>query len=153
MSNSRSSVLQGPRVANACADTKGNCDAVENISLSENELRIVEIGEANFCSEVIQSKLPVLLGFLAPWSRPFQGLEAILDGVMTACDGSVKVAWVNVDDNPNLSASYRIQSIPTLLYFVDGRPRVRVVGTASKEGILSELKPFTETAWRQEHNL
>jgi thioredoxin 1 len=117
------------------------------------EVQIVEIGEANFFSEVVQSKVPVLVGFLAPWSQPFQVLRPVLDEVVTACAGSVKVAWVNADDNPNLSRWYRIQSIPTLLYFVDGRPRARVVGTASKEGILSQLKPFTETAWRQEDNL
>jgi thioredoxin-like negative regulator of GroEL len=117
------------------------------------EVPIVEIGEANFFSEVVQSKVPVLVGFLAPWSQPFQALRPVLDEVVTACAGSVKVAWVNADDNPNLSRWYRIKSTPTLLYFVDGRPRARVVGTSNKEGILSQLKPFTETAWRQEDNL
>jgi thioredoxin 1 len=117
------------------------------------EVQIVEIGEANFFSEVVQSKVPVLVGFLAPWSQPFQVLRPVLDEVVTACAGRVKVAWVNADDNPNLSRWYRIKSTPTLLYFVGGRPRARVVGTASKEGILSQLKPFTETAWRQEDNL
>ena len=120
---------------------------------NEIEVQIVEIGEANFFSEVVQSKVPVLVGFLAPWSQPFQVLRPVLDEVVTACPGNVKVAWVNTDDNPNLSRWYRIKFTPTLLYFVDGRPRARVVGTASKEGILSQLKPFTETAWRQEDNL
>jgi thioredoxin 1 len=120
---------------------------------NENEVLIVEIGEANFYSEVVQSKQPVLVGFLAPWSQPFQVLRPVLDELVTASAGSVKVAWINADDNPNLSTWYRIQSIPTLLYFVDGRPRARVVGAASKKGILSQLKPFTETAWRQEDNL
>ena len=113
---------------------------------NEIEVQIVEIGEANFHSEVVQSKVPVLVGFLAPWSQPFQVLRPVLDEVGTACAGSVKVAWVDADDNPHLSMWYRIQSIPTLLYFVDGRPRARVVGTASKERILSQLKPFTEAA-------
>jgi thioredoxin 1 len=117
------------------------------------EVPIVEIGEANFFSEVVQSKLPVLVGFLAPWSQPFQVLRPVLDEVLTAGAGSVKVVWVNAEDNPNLSRWYRIKSTPTLLYFVGGRPRARVVGTSNKEGILSQLKPFTETAWRQEDNL
>ena len=122
----------------------------ENMSSNENEVRIVEVGEANFNSEVLQSKRPVLVAFLAPWSRPCQVQRPILDEVVIACTGNVKVAWVNADDNPHLSLWYEIQSIPTLLCFVDGRPRVRVVGTVSKECILSELKPFTEAAWRQE---
>ena len=120
---------------------------------NEIEVQIVEIGEANFFSEVVQSKRPVLVGFLAPGNQPFQVLRLVLDEVATACVGSVKVVWVNAADNPNLSIWYRIQSIPTLLYFVDGRPRVRVIGAASKEAILSQLKPFTEAAWRQEDNL
>jgi thioredoxin-like negative regulator of GroEL len=72
-------------------------------------------------------------------------LDSALDEVATACAGSVKVAWVNADDHPDLSMWYGIQSIPTLLYFVDGRLRARVVGTASKAAILSLFKPFTET--------
>ena len=120
---------------------------------NEIEVQIVEIGEANFFSEVVQSKLPVLVGFLAPRSQPFQVLRPVLDEVVAACAGRVKVAWVNADNNPHLSMWYRIQSTPTLLYFVDARPRARVVGTASKEGILSQLKPFTEISWRQELDL
>ena len=120
---------------------------------NEIEVQIVEIGEVNFFSEVVQSKVPVLVGFLAPWSQPYQVLRAVLDEIVTACDGSVKVAWVNADDNPNLSRWYRIKSIPTLVYFVDGRPRARVIGAASKEAILSQLKPFMETSWRPEDNL
>ena len=112
---------------------------------NEIEVRIVELGEANFFSEVVRSKQPVLVGFLAARSQPFQVLGPVLDGVVAASGGSVKVVWVNVEDNPNLSRWYRIQSLPTLLYFVGGRPRARVVGTASKEGILSQLRPFAET--------
>jgi len=120
---------------------------------NEIEVPIVEIGEANFFSEVVQSKLPVLVGFLAPWSQAFQVLRPVLDEVVTACAGNVKVVWVNADENPNLSRWYRIKSAPTLLYFVGGRPRARVVGTDGKEGILSQLKPFVETGWSQEDNL
>jgi thioredoxin 1 len=122
------------------------CDAVENMNSNESESLVVEIGEANFYSEVLQSKRPVLVAFLAPWSRPCQILKPVLDEVVTACAGSVKIAWVNADDNPNLSLWYGIQSIPTLLCFADARPRARVVGTVSKQAILAELKPFTQTA-------
>ncbi len=104
------------------------------MNLNESGVRIVEISEANFFLEVVQSKVPVLVGFLAPWSQPLQVLRPVLDEVMTACAGRVKVAWVNADDNPNLSRWYRIKSTPTWIYFVDGRPRARVIGAASKEG-------------------
>jgi len=116
-------------------------------------VRIVEIGEATFYSEVVQSKRPVFVAFLAPRGEHFQILRAVLDEVVTACAGSVKVTWVNADESPNLSLWYGIQSIPTLLYFIDARPHARVVGTASKEAILSQVKPFMEAIRRQELNL
>jgi len=111
-----------------------------------NKAQPIEVGEANFESEVLESKQPVLVAFLAPWSRPCQVLGPVLDEVVTACAGSVKVTRINADDNPNLSMWYGIQSIPTLVYFVGARPRARMVGTASKEAILAQLKPFTEAA-------
>jgi thioredoxin 1 len=114
--------------------------------MNYDKSQIVEVREANFESEVLESTRPVLVAFLAPWSRPCQVLAPVLDEVVTACAGSVKVARINADDNPNLSMWYGIQSIPTLLYFVDARLRARVVGTVSKEGILSQLKPFTKAA-------
>jgi thioredoxin 1 len=138
-------LLNGPHVGDGCADTDETYNAVENMNSNEHDVRIVEIGEANFYSEVVQSKRPVLVAFMAPRNQPFQVLKAVLDEVVTAGDGGVKVAWVNTDDNPNLGMWYGIRSSPTLLYFVDARPRARVVGTASKEAILSQLKPLTET--------
>ena len=99
-----------------------------------------EVGQADFESEVLQGKLPTLVAFWAPWSRPCQILEATLDEVAATCVGSVKVVKVNADDNPELSMWYGIQSIPTLLYFVGGNLRARLVGTASKEAITSKLQ-------------
>ena len=56
--------------------------------------------------------------------------------------GKAKVVKVNADDCLDLSLCYDIQSIPTLLYFVEGKPRLRIVGTATKQAILAKLKPF-----------
>lgn len=100
----------------------------------------VEVGESDFESEVLRSKQPVLAAFLAPWSRPCRTAKSVLDEVAAACAGTVKIVKVNADDNPNLGFWYEIQSIPTLLYFVGGNVRGRIVGTASKEAILSQLK-------------
>ena len=81
-----------------------------------------------------------MVAFWAPWSRPCHILDSVLDEVATACAGRVKVAKVNADDNPYLSMWYEIQSIPTLLFFMEGDVRAKIVGTASKEAILAELQ-------------
>ncbi len=100
----------------------------------------LKVGEKSFESEVLQSKQPVLVAFWAPWSHPCQVLESVLVEVAAECAGSVKVVRVNADDNPDLSLWYEVQSVPTLLYFVDGSLRARLVGTASREAILSKLQ-------------
>lgn len=109
------------------------------MNANPNPAPTVEVGEANFDSEVLKSKQTVLVAFQAPWSRPCQILDSALDEVATACAGGVKVVKVNADENPDLSLWYEIQSIPTLLYFVGGRPCAKIVGTASKEAILAKL--------------
>ena len=111
---------------------------------SPDKLPIIEIGEANFEPEVLRSEQPVLVAFSAPWSRPCQVIGPVLDEVATTCLGTVKVAKVNVDDHPDLGVWYDIRSIPTLLCFVKARVCVRIVGTASKEAILSKLRSVTE---------
>lgn len=104
--------------------------------------RIAEVGNADFEPEVLQSTQPVVVAFWAPWSRPCQIFEAALDEVAIACAGRVKVVRINADDHPDLSMWYDIQSIPSLLIFVEGILRDKVVGTVSKEGILTKLRPL-----------
>ena len=108
-----------------------------------NKIPIIEIGEANFESEVLRWKQPVLVAFSAAWSRPCQILDSVLEEVAAACAGREKVVRINADNNPDLSLIWNIQSIPTLLYFVDGNLRAKIVGTASKEAILSKLRSVT----------
>jgi thioredoxin 1 len=98
----------------------------------------IEAGAANFESEVLKSKLPVLVAFWAAWSHPCQILCTVLGEVAIACAGSIKVVRVNADDNPDLSLWYEIQSVPTMLYFVGGSLRAKMVGTASHEAILAK---------------
>ena len=107
-------------------------------------MQIVEIGEANFESEVLRSKQPVLVAFFAPWSRACQTVRPVLDEVATACGGSVKVVKVNADNNPDLGIWYEIQSIPTLLFFVGGSLRGKVIGTVTKEAVFSQLQMFSQ---------
>jgi thioredoxin len=110
------------------------------MNTNQHQTPTLKVGEANFELEVLHSKHPVLVAFSAPWSRPCHVLDSALEEVAAACAGEVRVVKVNADDNPDLSLLYDIQSIPTLLYFVEGNLRAKVVGTASPEAILSKLQ-------------
>jgi len=109
---------------------------------SENQALTVKVTEASFDTEVLESKQPVLVKFWAPWSRPCQVLDSVVNEIAADWAGKAKVVKVNADESPDLSLLYDIHSIPTLLYFVEGEPRVRMVGTATKNAILTKLKPF-----------
>src|SRR6266567_4000544 len=113
------------------------------MKMNQEKKPIIEIGEANFECEVLRWKQPVLVAFSAAWSRPCRILDSVLEEVAAACAGREKVVRINADNNPDLSLVWNIQSIPTLLYFVDGNLRARIVGTASKEAILSKLRSVT----------
>jgi thioredoxin 1 len=112
--------------------------------MNANEIQIVEIGESNFESEVLQSKQPVLVAFFAPWSQACQTVRPVLDEIVTLCAGSVKVFKVNADNNPDLGLWYEIRSIPTLLYFVGGSLRGKIIGTVTREAILVQLRIFSQ---------
>ena len=117
----------------------------EKMNVKENGAPIALLRESNFEAEVLQCKQPVLVAFWAPWSRPCLVLDPILQGLARAWVGKATVLKVNADDCLDLSLCYDIQSIPTLLYFVEGRPRLRIVGTATKQAILAKLRPFGVT--------
>jgi thioredoxin 1 len=123
-----------------CISNMRERTADETMNFRPDNSPMFEVGEADFQSKVLQSKRPVLVEFWAPWSRPCQVLEKVLDEVASASVGKLRIAKVNADDNPDLSLWYDIQSIPTLLCFVRGTLRIRLVGTASKQAILAKIK-------------
>jgi thioredoxin 1 len=100
----------------------------------------VEINEANFEAEVLKAAQPVLVDFWAEWCGPCKMLSPVLDVIATEQSGRVKVAKVNVDDNPGLAEHFGIHSIPTLLYFAGGEVRNKSVGVQGKREIVSKLE-------------
>ena len=105
----------------------------------------VEINQANFEDEVLKSDKPVLLDFWAAWCGPCKMLAPVLEEVAAEQPG-VKIAKVNVDENPALAAQFGIQSIPTLLYIADGEVKDRNVGVVGKKVILYKLERLSVPA-------
>jgi len=106
-------------------------------------IQVREINESEFEMEVFRCAQPVLVGFLAGWSKPCQLVEPVLDEVAEACDVTARILKVNVDDNPDLGTIYGIQSVPTLIYFVNGTVRAKIVGMVSPKAVLAKLNSLT----------
>lgn len=104
------------------------------------------ITAADFAAEVLASKQPVLVAFSTSWSRACEVLESVLQEL--AGDSATQFSVLNVDADATLDLSlwYDIQAVPTLIYFVDGKPCSRIVGTASKEAILEKLNSISDEA-------
>jgi thioredoxin 1 len=107
---------------------------------------IIEINEANFEAEVLNSKQPVLVDFWAEWCGPCKMLAPVLDEIATEQSGRAKVAKVNVDSQPALAARFGVQAIPTLLYFAGGEVRDKSVGVQGKKAMVSKLEALAVAA-------
>jgi thioredoxin 1 len=99
-----------------------------------------DVTEADFEQEVLKSKGLVLVDFWAVWCGPCRLIAPIVEEVSKG--GSVKVVKVNVDENKNLAAKFKIFSIPTLILFKNGKPVESKVGVMSK----SQLESWIESA-------
>jgi len=109
-------------------------------------MNTTQINEANFEAEVLQAKQPVVVDFWAPWCGPCKMLAPALDQIAAEQSGRVKVAKVNIDENPGLAERYQVQAVPTLLYFAKGALRDRSLGVASKKAILARLEGLAAAA-------
>jgi len=89
---------------------------------------VIEITDKNFEDEVIKSALPVLVDLWAPWCGPCRMVAPVVDKLAGDYDGKFKFCRLNVDENPQTAARYRIMSIPTLMFFKGGEAVDTVIG-------------------------
>ncbi len=100
----------------------------------------IHVTEAEFDEVVLGSELPVLVDFWAPWCNPCKMLGPVIDEIADEVDGKALVCKVNIDEEQNLAQEYRVMSIPTLLYFKDGKVVNQMVGVRPKEELLDALE-------------
>ncbi|MBM3245789.1 MAG: thioredoxin [Candidatus Omnitrophica bacterium] len=95
-------------------------------------MSLLHLTDTNFKKEVLESSLPVLVDFWAIWCGPCRMISPIIEELAREYAGKVKIGKVNVDENPKTATQYGIMSIPTLLFFKNGKITDQVVGALSK---------------------
>ncbi|MBI2612021.1 thioredoxin [Candidatus Gottesmanbacteria bacterium] len=104
----------------------------------------VTVTDQNFDSEVVRSKIPVLVDMWAIWCGPCRFQDPILEELAPNYEGKIKIAKLNVDENPQTAGKYGIMSIPTLLLFKGGIIVKQMIGVQSKETLEDEFKKVVQ---------
>ncbi len=104
---------------------------------------VYQLSESNFRNEVLKSPVPTLVDFWAPWCMPCRMIGPVVEELAAENGGEIRVAKVNVDDNPDVAATYGVHSIPTLLIFRDGEVANRFVGVQPKADLERALDLVT----------
>ncbi|MFB2938650.1 thioredoxin [Aerosakkonemataceae cyanobacterium BLCC-F154] len=102
----------------------------------------LQVTDSSFETEVINSDVPVLVDFWAPWCGPCRMVAPVVDEIAVQFEGQVKVVKVNTDENPNTASKYGIRSIPTLMIFKGGERVDMVVGAVPKTTLANTLEKY-----------
>jgi thioredoxin 1 len=104
-----------------------------------------QVSDASFKKDVLDSELPVLVDFWAPWCGPCRMVAPVVDEIAQQYIGRLKVVKLNTDENPNTASQYGIRSIPTLMIFKGGQRVDMVVGAVPKTTLASTLEKYLPT--------
>ena len=98
-----------------------------------------EVGDNDFEEKVVNSSLPVVVDFWAPWCGPCKSIAPVLEGLAAEYQGKVSFVKVNVDDNPRSPSQYNVRGIPNLVFFKGGKVVDQIVGAVPKEQLVSAI--------------
>ncbi len=105
---------------------------------------IPEVTDNTFKDEVLSNPKPVLVDFSAVWCGPCKLLDPIVEQLAHEWAEDVKVVKLDVDNNPNITMHYQVMGVPTLMLFINGETRERIVGYQPKDRITSKLTPHIQ---------
>jgi thioredoxin 1 len=100
------------------------------------------VSDATFEEEIAAATEPVLVDFWAEWCGPCKMIAPVLEEIAEEYSGRIRIAKLNVDDNPQTARRFDVMSIPTLIVFQDGQPKKRAVGAKGKNALLADLAEF-----------
>lgn len=100
----------------------------------------MQISKYNFPSEILQSKIPVLLKFYTPFCQPCKMLAPIIDEIEKEYDGKIKVGNINALENQELCSEHNVMTVPTLLFFKNGKVVKTIIGERSKKSLIGEIE-------------
>jgi thioredoxin 1 len=103
------------------------------------DAKYVTLTDSSFESEVINSNQPVLVDFWATWCGPCRAIAPIIEELAGEYEGKVKIAKLDVDENQQTASKYNVRSIPTLLFFQNGKVVDQIVGSAPKSALAGRL--------------
>jgi thioredoxin 1 len=112
----------------------------------------IHVTDAAFEKTVIQSVLPVVVDFWATWCGPCKAIAPVLEKLAQEYTGKVIVAKVNVDENPDTASKYGVQSIPTLLFFANGKVIHQHIGNAPESILRNIFLQFLEVSQPNKEN-
>ena len=100
----------------------------------------IEVGDESWKKEVLDSDVPVLVDFWAPWCGPCRMIAPIVEELASEYEGKMQFAKLNVDEAPEVTTGYRIRSIPTVMFFKDGAVAETVVGAVPKRELVKKVE-------------